>query len=297
MVPLQNILSSRWILAVYFTLVAGVNVCSAQYGGMPYDAAAIVNTSDAYHPQQFDTNSPPDSGNYGVYQSVAKDSVDELYRSNATRPLGGLFAKGFTRTLTVLGGVNYLNSLNSNDIAINPEVEAFLPDSLFERPDSGYAISFAFGRRHSHKLRSEIELAIRENDLASSGSVDVNDPINDVITLISPSTSDEDDKITTYSVMKNFIRDFKNRSRFTPYVGAGLGWSYLDVEAPSLGVDGGVGAFTYQAIGGVSTTVNKAVDLVVEYRFLGTSEIELDEFGAEVAYEAHNIFLGLKFEY
>ena len=297
MVLLRNLYSSRYVLAAYFALATGVSVCSAQCGQLPYAAPPIANASDTYYSQDFSTYGESNYESYGAYQPAVTDSVDQLYRSNATRPLGGLFAKGFTRTATVMGGANFLNSLDSSSINFDPDVGDSFFESVFNRPESGYAISFAFGRRHSHKLRSEIEIAVRGNDLATSGLVGGIDPFTAAVPNGNPSISDDDDKITTYSVMKNFIRDFKNRSRFTPYVGAGLGWSYLDIEAPSDGIDEGTGAFTYQAIGGVSTTLNKAVDLVVEYRFLGTSEVEVDDFGSTVAYESHNIFLGLKFEY
>ena len=297
MVSLRKLFSSRLVLAAFFTLASGVSVCSAQHGPMSYAAPQMVNASEAYSSQEYIGYSPSASNQYDVYQPVANNSVDELYRSNAMRPLGGLFAKGFTRTLTVMGGANFLNSLDSTGFDVNPDIGIPFVDSIFERPDSGYAISFAFGRRHSHKLRSEIEIAIRGNDLPTSGDLDFIDPLPVGIPTGVASISDGDNRITTYSVMKNFIREFNNRSRFTPYVGAGLGWSYLDIDAPLDGFDGETSAFTYQAIGGVSTTINKAVDLVVEYRFLGTSEVEVDDFGGEVAYEAHNIFLGLKFEY
>ena len=277
------------MLAAYFSLATGVSICSAQHDQYPHAMAAVPPIVNGY--------TPSNSNNYGAYQSTVTDSVDSLYHSNATRPLKGLFAKGFTRTLTVMGGANFLNALDSSENAVNPAVGDSFFESIFDRPDSGYAISFAFGRRHNHNLRSEIEIAIRGNDLATSGAVGTIDPVNTAVPLGVPSISEDDDRITTYSVMKNFIHDFKNRSRFTPYVGAGLGWSYLDIDAPSDGIDDGTGAFTYQAIGGVSTTLNKAVDLVVEYRFLGTSEVEVDDLGSSIAYESHNIFLGLKFEY
>ena len=98
--------------------------------------------------------------------------------------------------------------------------------------------------------------------------------------------------------MKNFIIDFDNNSRFTPYVGAGLGVSYVEVEfGDSSEFEEGQTLFSYQAIGGIATRLTSAADFIVEYRFLGTSEVEFDEFGQELAYNTSNLFFGIKLEY
>ena len=60
---------------------------------------------------------------YDNHLARGNDPVDQLYRENAQRPLGGLFAKGFTRTMTLLGGWNFANSI---DIA-DPTIAAGVP--------------------------------------------------------------------------------------------------------------------------------------------------------------------------
>ena len=230
---------------------------------------------------------------YDNHLARGNDPVDQLYRENAQRPLGGLFAKGFTRTMTLLGGWNFANSI---DIA-DPTIAAGVPAAEAIDFADGYAISFAFGRRHSHRLRSEIELALRENDLAFGSDESGRIPIVQLPTPQGPVVSDQDDRVGVYSVMKNFIFEHANDSRLTPYVGVGLGWSYLDVESTTAGIDEGVGAFSYQGIGGVATRLNKAVDFIVEYRFLGTSEVEFETVDQALVFESHNLFMGLKLEY
>ena len=235
----------------------------------------------------------------GTYENETERQA--LYTSNAERPLGGLFAPGFTRTMTLLGGVNY-PSAGVEDI-LEPEVVSFLSVISPTSPaagsldDSGYALSFAFGRRHSRVLRSEIEVAFRSND------------INQTLSVFNPdmsfSTSEEEDgSVNATSIMKNFIRDFQNDTLFTPYVGVGIGLSYIDVEfGEATSIDGeatfqdGEGAFSYQAIGGVATKLNSFSDFVIEYRFLGTSEIDFDGLNDTFAYNTSTLFLGAKFEY
>ena len=229
----------------------------------------------------------------GTYENETERQA--LYTSNAERPLGGLFAPGFTRTMTLLGGVNY-PSAGVEDI-LEPEVVSFLSVISPTSPaagsldDSGYALSFAFGRRHSRVLRSEIEVAFRSND------------INQTLSVFNPdmsfSTSEESDgSVNATSIMKNFIRDFQNDTLFTPYVGVGIGLSYIDVEfGESTSLDGeatfqdGEGAFSYQAIGGVATKLNSFSDFVIEYRFLGTSEIDFDGLNDTFAYNTSTLFL------
>ena len=241
--------------------------------------------------QSYGSNNNVASQSYDGFEYGVPAYADQLYRYNVTLPLGGLFAKDFTRTLTLLGGFNFTNSLASPGDRFDPEVGVSFFDSVFNDPETGYAISFAFGRRHSYIHRSEIEIAVRGNDLDTRGAVGVLDRDNLVVPGSTSSFRDGDERVNAYSVMKNFFHDFRNYSRFTPYIGVGIGWSYLDVESALDGIDDGTGAFSYQAIGGVAATLNSAVDFLIEYRFLGTSEVELDDFGSTIAYETHNLFL------
>lgn len=231
--------------------------------------------------------------NYAVYPYPSRaEAVTALYHRNAQKPLRGLFADGFTRTLTVLGGAQSLNSMEAEIGLLSPPPGFSSGSEAAIESETGYAISFAFGRRHNHRLRSEIELALRGNETSFEF-----EPSSIEAVLGSAMPSNEDDKIRAYSVMKNFITGFENTSRVTPYIGAGLGWSYIEFDAPSVDVDEGNGAFSYQAIGGVATTINSAADFIVEYRFFGTTEIDVDGIESSIAYRAHNLFLGVKFEY
>ena len=278
-----------------FTRLAAIAVLSLLATG----PTAFAQTRDF-----FDGFTPPEF-------SYRTSEVEALYDSNAQLPLGGFFAKGFTRTFTLLGGGNFTAADLPGDFSeaiLNPG-SFFNQDSLVDTdpvtilpeqdPDVGYVISGAMGRRHNKRLRSEFEFAIRGNDLDQSfpGFFQV----------------DVEADVKAYSIMKNVIFDFPNQSRFTPYAGAGLGISLVEVEAqvrtssditflspttaPATSeVSEEDAAFTYQFIGGVAMRVNHAMDFVVEYRFLGTSDIELDTLGS-APYLVNNLFLGVKLEY
>lgn len=228
---------------------------------------------------------------FGNAYSRSGSDVQSLYNSNARRPLGGLFAPGFTRTLTILGGLNF-PSAGTEDIFGTTDdslTDALLPFPFTnELEETGYALSFAFGRRHSRSLRSEIEVAVRGNDIVTTSLAGVDSP------------EESGGTVNAISLMKNFIIDFDNNSRFTPYAGAGLGLSYVEVDQlagvfPAL--QEGETLFSYQAIGGVATQLTTSADFIVEYRFLGTSEVEFDELGQTLAYNTSNLFFGVKLEY
>ncbi len=239
---------------------------------------------------------------FGSAAFAQSNDVNAMYDSNSKKPLGGLFAKGFTRTFTLMGGWNFASAdlpAGIPGVGTNPGTALmpgeptsliFPPDNP-ETKDTGFAISGAMGRRHSRSLRSEIEFAIRENELSRN--------VPGVI------ATDLSADVRAYSLMKNVIFELPNQTRFTPYGGAGIGISWVDVDAQSTTfgntttareVSEDDTALTYQAIGGVSTRVNQAMDFVVEYRFIGTGDIELDSIGS-LPYQANNLFLGVKLEY
>ena len=143
------------------------------------------------------TGNPIESfiGGASVYQT---NEVEELYESNSQLPLGGFFAKGFTRTFTLLGGANFTAADLPSD---------FVSGQIFTGPlnlgpeeqginDVGYVISGAMGRRHNRRLRSEIEFAIRGNDLDLSVPeflpIDIESQVNAYSCLLYTSPSPRD---------------------------------------------------------------------------------------------------------
>ena len=233
---------------------------------------------------------------FGTPHSRSAGNIQAIYQNNSRQRLGGLFAPDFSRTLTILGGLNYPSAGTADIFASELDATLIEPDG-FESSregldDPGYALSFAFGRRHSNTLRSEIEVGIRGNDIINNTVIGFDD------TPGITETEENVGSVNAVSLMKNFIIDFDNNSRFTPYVGAGLGVSYVEVEfGDSSEFEEGQTLFSYQAIGGIATRLTSAADFIVEYRFLGTSEVEFDEFGQELAYNTSNLFFGIKLEY
>jgi len=83
--------------------------------------------------------------------------------------------------------------------------------------------------------------------------------------------------IDTYSAFLNGYYDFPSHTKFSPFVGAGLGVTWLDAAVRS-GPDGVVrtpglaqSAFAYQAKAGLSYHVTDTATAFFQYRFTGTA--------------------------
>jgi len=193
-------------------------------------------------------------------------SRDEVYAQNSKLPLGGLFAPDFELTANAFGGWN--------------RIAGFGPDTDGSNTfDDDFAVGFAYGRRHSHSLRSEFEFTYRSNDEETLGSVDV------------------------YSIMKNFLIDIEIPNRFaTPYVGFGIGYANVDTDfdrLSGLAIDNS-GAFAWQPIAGVSFQLNQKLHYYFEYRYFSTTDLGVTLAGEELdntTYNSHNLFMGLRVEF
>ena len=105
--------------------------------------------------------------------------------------------------------------------------------------------------------------------------------------------------VSTNSVMFSGYYDFKSKSKFTPYVGAGIGYTGVSIPTMpasltvngstfnNLTVNGGsASAFGYQAKIGVSYAVSKPADVFGEVIYQGNTGVTINEVG----YGALNAF-------
>jgi len=159
----------------------------------------------------------------------------------------------------------------------------FLPTVTFGA-EEGLALGGAVGYFWGN-FRIDGEIAYQKNDL---------DKIN-IPGIIS--TAIEGD-ITSTSFLLNGYYDFKNKSRFTPFIGAGIGGSRVEVSTitvPGYGViDSCVDdtVFAYQFSAGVTYTVNEMVVFDVKYRYFATSDVACDD--REYSGQSHNVYVGIR---
>lgn len=161
-----------------------------------------------------------------------------------------------------------------------------------QKQDLGYGVlgqvGYGFG-----PVRLEGELGFRRNDLSTFSNSDGD---------LSPNGS-----IGGISGMANIYYDFNTGTRFTPYLGGGIGG--LDLSANHIAA-GGVGvsddsrlAFAYQGIAGISYAVDEALSIKADYRYLRTADESLQlesSYGggrASAAYASHAIMIGFTYKF
>lgn len=153
--------------------------------------------------------------------------------------------------------------------------------------NSGQVYGGAAGYRW-HNIRLEGEFVFQENDY-------------DKIQNSSGTYVNAKGSISNQSLLLNGYYDFLNESRFTPFVGAGLGASKVEINdllatgwSKPLNRDDTV--LGYQLSAGVAAALSESYQLVVYYRYLATED---PHFDSDVDYEfsSHNIMLGLRVDF
>lgn len=148
--------------------------------------------------------------------------------------------------------------------------------------DSGFVGSLASGYDFAGPLRMEIELIRQKNDLEITSYNNFSGNFND-------------GDLKTHSLMFNGFYDIDTGSAWTPFVGAGMGISKVDINDPGFQDSDDDEVFTYQFIGGVAYTLNEDWSIDAQYRFMGTSEATID--GADFNVNSNNLMLGLRYSF
>ena len=247
-----------------------------------FNSSNILNESTYFDNNESSVNY---DGSYGEDSMARIDAIYETLPESRTgfNPTPTNRGPQLQRTFTILGGF----AIGDMDDTLEDDLLAPL---VVSSEESGYALSFAKGRRHRPWLRSEFEFAIRDNDESALLSNGLSFLAIEADTLI-------------LSLMKNVIFEWNNQSRFTPYGGVGIGISYVDIETGILsdGIrifedDDDDTVFSYQAIAGVATEIRQGIDFIFEYRFFSTTDVEFngDTLGPA---NVNNLFFGVKLEY
>jgi len=94
-------------------------------------------------------------------------------------------------------------------------------------------------------------------------------------------TGSNDASLNEWSVMANALYDIQLSNRIILTLGAGAGGDFAMLELPLNSFDDDQWAFAYQGIGGVSYTINRRLDLFVNYRYLRVHEPSFETFATD----------------
>jgi OmpA-OmpF porin, OOP family len=157
-------------------------------------------------------------------------------------------------------GVNFMQESKFNALGYGAKIET--------KP--GWAAVGALGWGFGNGLRAEVEGNYRTNDVEKS-------KVNGVGTVGGRGA------LANYGVMANVLYDIQTGTPFTPYVGVGAGYGWLETNkyrATAAGLsatsDETAGAFAYQAIAGIGYNLGAGLTLTTEYRFYGTVDPKID---------------------
>lgn len=106
-----------------------------------------------------------------------------------------------------------------------------------------------------------------------------------------------DSSIEAFSGMVNGAYNFDIGSSIKPYVGLGLGFMQVKANQRSTGRSDSEIVFGYQGSVGFTTSVDDKTDLVVEYRYHGAADAQLNVVGTpyDQEYKSHNLSVGFRF--
>ena len=163
----------------------------------------------------------------------------------------------------------------------------FLPDSdaiprvtLEFQP--GYAIGMAAGYKYG-KLRVEGEIGYRTNDIDKS------------IVLGRERSASGD--MTGRSFLVNGYYDFINKTKFTPYLTAGIGVAKVDAKINKFAHVDDTG-LAYQVGVGVAYAINSKLTVDLKYRYLAVSDLNgIEIVGINPEFASQNILLGLRYNF
>ncbi len=155
--------------------------------------------------------------------------------------------------------------------------------------DNGFALGGQVGYAFDNGFRVELEGTYNEYDVDEHSDLTIGGAVLDgvdsaVLTrgaadaanpLVGDVLADGQGDVSNFGLFGNVFYDLQTGSGFKPYVGAGLGYQWTDVEyAPSdvAIADDDDGGFAYQLMAGASYAVTDSVELFGQYTWRDTTD-------------------------
>jgi len=169
--------------------------------------------------------------------------------------------------------------------------------------DTGFNIGAALGKRFYEHFRGELQLTYRNNEVENMSLQNEPDNVR------------SHGEVQLLAIMANGYVDWDLGVGVIPYIGAGIGWGHLWLDAKngpgtvSAKIDGDDSVFAWSLMTGGSYPVNDVLDVSLGYRYIGTTKAKInsrinsnnpENAGTrrlEAEYDAHELVLGLRFNF
>jgi opacity protein-like surface antigen len=181
---------------------------------------------------------------------------------------------------------------------------------------TGFVVGGNFGVDWGNGLRTELELAARQNDSRSHAHLKTHYTIgfststtdSTYFTQIRLSSRDSEVPanlhLRAYSLMANAWYDFDTDMGFTPYVGGGFGMAQVQINGSLAGQklhEKNDTTFAWQLGAGIAVPISDSVKATLDYRYFAADaaklKIEPGFHGGNVNadFDDHSIMVGLRF--
>lgn len=107
----------------------------------------------------------------------------------------------------------------------------------------------------------------------------------------------DNDDISSWSTMVNGIYEFMPNSSWHPFVGAGIGWAWLDGDFNAAGSKNSDNQFAYQGLAGVAYDLSTNWALKAQYRYFATLDTDLGPNNQDADYHNHSIMVGFTYKF
>jgi len=156
--------------------------------------------------------------------------------------------------------------------------------------DGGWGLAGYGGYAFGNGFRAEGEYAYRHVSVTN---------------VTGPSAGTADGGIHNHALMANGYYDINTGMRLTPYVGAGIGVSFVDIDnvrtINAATLNDTQPAFAYQGIAGAALALDDGWSLTADYRYFATLDVTSDTnragFDGDIENASHNLMIGIRYEF
>jgi opacity protein-like surface antigen len=198
---------------------------------------------------------------------------------------------GPKRYLSIFGGASTFNDIYFNNVDRDIAGAVLADNSILLEENNGWTIGGGIGQRLTRRIRGEIEWSYRNASLEQASGPIIANAL--------------DGQLNAYRSTSNLFFDFNPDGRFNLYCGGGVGVGFVDIDATDPAVPLSTrlksSSFVYQGVAGMSAKIRPQVELFADYRFTGTSQLEIDTItplgtsDIDVDISSNDIFFGLRF--